>query len=158
MRISNLYLNLVSGEQFWFLYGCYRPNLTPNLNLWKVTVHWKIFIFCPNFPQIALLNPFNFSHFKNVLIFGMGWAVWIFTCPLQMDRQTDVQTYSSNYNIDIKGHGVVKNLHFWSDSFASSFITWQTVWEFEICAYFLNTWIGFDFYRQLTDRLLPPSY
>ena len=75
-----------------------------------------------------------------------------------MDRQTDVQTYSSNYNIDIKGHGVVKNLHFWSDSFASSFITWQTVWVFEIRAYFLNTWIGFDFYGQLTDRLLPLSY
>ena len=75
-----------------------------------------------------------------------------------MDRQTEGQTYSSNYNIDIKGYGELKNLHFWSDSFASSFITWRTVWEFEIHAYFGNTWIGFHFYRQLTDRLITPSY
>ena len=31
----------------------------------------------------------------------MGGALWISTCPLHMERQTDVQTYSSNYNIDI---------------------------------------------------------
>ena len=49
---------------------------------------------------MALLNPFYFSHFKNVLIFGIGWTVLISTCPLQMDRQTEGQTYSSNYNID----------------------------------------------------------
>ena len=76
-----------------------------------------------------------------------------------MDRQTEGQTYSSNYNIDIKGYGVLKNLHFWSNLSANSFITWRTVWEFEICAQFWNKWIGFDFYRQLTDRLptLPTS-
>jgi hypothetical protein len=51
-----------------------------------------------------------------------------------MDRQTEGQTYSSNYNIDIKGYGVLKNLQFWSNLSANSFITWRTVWEFEICA------------------------
>ena len=50
-----------------------------------------------------------------------------------MDRQTEGQTYSSNYNIDIKGYGVVKNLYFLPNLFANSFITWRTVWEFEIC-------------------------
>ena len=49
-----------------------------------------------------------------------------------MDRQTDVQTYSSNYNIDIKGYGVVKNLYFLPNLSANSFITWRSVWEFEI--------------------------
>jgi hypothetical protein len=81
-----------------------------------------------------LLNPFNFSHFKSVLGFGMGQTVWICTWNLQMDRQTEGQTYSSNYNIDIKGYGVLKNLQFWSNLSANSFITWRTVWEFEICA------------------------
>ena len=38
----------------------------------------------------------------------MGQTVWICTWNLQMDRQTDVQTYSSNYNIDIKGYRVAK--------------------------------------------------
>ena len=53
----------------------------------------------------------------------------------------------------------MKNLHFLSKLSANSFITWRTVWEFEICAQFWNKWIGFDFYRQLTDRLptLPTS-
>ena len=69
-----------------------------------------------------MLNPFNFSHFRNALIFGMGQTVWISICPLPMDRQTDVQTYSSNYNIDIKGHGVVKNLHFLLNLSANSFV------------------------------------
>ena len=71
---------------------------------------------------MALLNPFNFSHFKNVLIFGMGGAVWIYTWNLPMDRQTEGQTYSSHYNIDIKGYGVVKNLHFLLNPSANSFV------------------------------------
>ena len=72
-------------------------DLILNPNLSKVIVKWKIFIFCPNFLQVALLNPFNFSDFKSVLRFGMGRTVWICTWNLQMDRQTDIQTYSSNY-------------------------------------------------------------
>ena len=52
----------------------------------------------------------------------MGQTVWICTWNLQMDRQTDVQTYSSNYNIDIKGYGVVKNLQFLLNLSANSFV------------------------------------
>ena len=52
----------------------------------------------------------------------MGQTVWICTWNLQMDRQTDVQTYSSNYNIDIKGYGVAKNLNFLLNLSANSFV------------------------------------
>ena len=61
----------------------------------------------------------------------MGWAVWISICLLPMDRQTDGQTYSSNYNIDIKGHGKVKNLYFWPNLSANGFKTFCIVWEFQ---------------------------
>jgi len=39
-----------------------------------------------------------------------------------MDRQTEGQTYSSNYNIDIKGYGEVKIFHFWLNLSANSFV------------------------------------
>ena len=121
-------------------------------------VKWKIFIFDPYLFQIALLHSLHHGNSKIVARFDIGWAVLICIRNLQTYRQTDGQTHSSHYNIDIKGYSELKNLHFWSNLSANSFITWQTVWEFEICAYFWNTWIGFDFYRQLTDRLKTPSY
>ena len=78
--------------------------------------------------------------------------------PFQKDHYKP-RTSLTVQAVDIKGYGVLKNLHFWSNLSANSFITWRTVWEFEICAQFWNKWIGFDFYRQLTDRLptLPTS-
>ena len=48
--------------------------------------------------------------------------VWISIWMLQMDIQTEEQTYSSDYNIDIKGYNLVKKHHFWPHSFANSFV------------------------------------
>ena len=131
--ISNLCFNLVSGERFRFLLGCYRPNPTPNLNLSNVYIEWKIFIFCPIFLQIALLNSFFKADFKSVLRFSIGQTVLISICPLPMDRQTDGQTYSSNYNIDVEGYVEVKNLHFWLNLSANSFVTSIFLFSYQIC-------------------------
>ena len=68
-----------------------------------------------------------------------------------MDRQTDVQTYSSNYNIDIKGRGKLKNLYFWLNLSANGFKTFCIVWEFQNLAWFLSGLMSFDFHRQVTD-------
>ena len=81
----------------------------------------------------------------------MGRGVWISICPLPMDRQTDVQTYSSNYNIDIKGHCKLRNLYFWLNLSANGFKTFCIVWEFENHAWFLSGLMSFDFHRQVTD-------
>ena len=81
----------------------------------------------------------------------MGQTVWICTWNLQMDRQTDVQTYSSNYNIDIKGHCKLRNLYFWLNLSANGFKTFCIVWEFENHAWFLSGLMSFDFHRQVTD-------
>ena len=85
-------------------------DLTLNPNLQRLKM--KNLHFWSNLSSNSFVKSINFSHFKNMLIFGMGWAVWISTCPLQMDRQTEGQTYSSNYNIDIKGYGAVKITNF----------------------------------------------
>ena len=47
-----------------------------------------------------------------------------------MDRQTEGQTYSSNYNIDVEGYVEVKNPHFWLNLSANGFKTFCIVWEF----------------------------
>ena len=44
----------------------------------------------------------------------MGCLVLISIGNLQTDRQKEGQTHNSHYNIDIKGYGEVKNLHFFS--------------------------------------------
>ena len=125
---------LALDERFWFLLGCYRPNPNPAPNLSNVTVQWKIFIFCPIFLQIALLNSFFKADFKSVLRFSIGQTVLISICPLPMDRQTDGQTHSSNYNIDVEGYVEVINLHFWSNFSANSFIKSILFFSFQICA------------------------
>ena len=74
------------------------------------------------------------GNFRIVLRFYMGCLVLISIGKSQTDRQKEGQTHISHYNIDIKGYGVVKNLYFLPNLSANSFITWRTVWEFEICA------------------------
>ena len=134
MRISNLCLYLVSRERFWFVLGRYRPNPNPALNLSKVRVQWKIFIFDPIFLQIALLASLYHGNSKLVSRFGIGWAVLICISNLRTYRQTDGQTHCSNYNIDVEGCVEVKNFDFWSNFSANSFIKSILLFSFQICA------------------------
>ena len=113
-------------------------------------VKWKIFIFDPFLFQIALLRSLHHGNSKIVARFDIGWAVLICIRNLQTYRQTDGQTHSSHYNIDIKGSVEVKNLHFWSNSFANSFVKSILKWEFQICAYMWYQGNGFDFYLDVT--------
>ena len=154
MRISNLCLYLVSSERFWFLLGRYRLNPAPNLNLSKVRVQQKIFNFDPIFLQIALLTSLYHGNSKLVARFGIGWAVLICIGNLRTYRQTDGQTHCSNYNIDVEGYVEVKNLHFWSNFSANSFIKSILIFSFQICAWIWYRVNGFDFYLDVTDLTL----
>ena len=68
-----------------------------------------------------------------------------------MDRQTEGQTYSSNYNIDIKGRGKMDNIHFWPNLSENSFVKSILFFSFQICAYIWYRVKGLDLYLDVTD-------